>query len=297
MKAAEVWGTHCVVGSRSTPVRRLAGRGGGAPRSGDGGLGPRAWALPAPGPAEAASASPRLRPRPADAPAAHTRPGADSLGSGLWPPDGSCLWPLGTHIPTALYYWPCPLRRLWPTPLGTAGWVPGQLRSHRGGVNRVPRTGWRRRAGLLRPRQPQPPGASLVRAAQNGSSGKCSQPQATPAASWGRGAGWLVDPCQACGTSAQDSVTHLLAKPSSEARQAQTRRHWPRGLDESLQEGSSSMPCKDRQLRGGGRALGAEHGEGHPAVLWDPVGSCGTQTRDSHLCWDQNKNVKSSEQV
>lgn len=139
--------------------------------------------------------------------------------------------------------------------------------------------------------------ASLVRAAQNGSSGKCSQPQATPAASWGRGAGWLVDPCQACGTSAQDSVTHLLAKPSSEARQAQTRRHWPRGLDESLQEGSSSMPCKDRQLRGGGRALGAEHGEGHPAVLWDPVGSCGTQTRDSHLCWDQNKNVKSSEQV
>lgn len=217
--------------------------------------------------------------------------------SGLWPPDGSCLWPLGTHIPTGLYYWPCPLRRLWPTPLGTAGWVPGQLRSHRGGVNRVPRTGWRRRAGLLRPRQPQPPGASLVRAAQNGSSGKCSQPQATPAASWGQGTGWLVDPCQACCMSAQDSVTHLLAKPSSEARQAQTRRHWPRGLDESLQEGSSSMPCKDRQLRGGGRALGAEHGEGHPAVLWDPVGSCGTQTRDSHLCWDQNKNVKSSEQV
>lgn len=152
--------------------------------------------------------------------------------------------------------------------------------------DRVPRTGWRRRAGLLRPRQPQPPGASLVRAAQNGSSGKCSQPQATPAASWGRGTGWLVDPCQACGTSAQDSVTHLLAKPSSEARQAQTRRHWPRGLDESLQEGSSSMPCKDRQLRGGGRALGAEHGEGHPAVLWDPVGpkhgiliSAGTRTR------------------
>lgn len=69
--------------------------------------------------------------------------------------------------------------------------------------------------------------ASLVRAAQNGSSGKCSQPQATPAASWGRGTGWLVDPCQACGMSAQDSVTHLLAKPSSEARQAQTRCHWP----------------------------------------------------------------------
>lgn len=72
--------------------------------------------------------------------------------------------------------------------------------------------------------------------------------------------------------SAEDSVTHLLAKSSSEARQAQTRRHWPRGLDASLQEGSSSIPCKDRQLRCGGRATGAEDREGGRS---GPVGSYG----------------------
>lgn len=70
-----------------------------------------------------------------------------------------------------------------------------------------------------------------------GRSGNFSQPQATPAASWGRGTGWLTDPGQVCCESAEDSVTHLLARPSSEARQAQTRRHWPRGLDVSVSPG------------------------------------------------------------
>lgn len=37
----------------------------------------------------------------------------------------------------------------------------------------------------------------------------------TPAASWGQEQEWLVLLCQTCCMSAQDSVTHLLAKPSS----------------------------------------------------------------------------------
>lgn len=56
-----------------------------------------------------------------------------------------------------------------------------------------------------------------------------SPSQAIPAASWGQGhrVARQCLPCQACRMSAQDSVTHLLAKPSSETGQAQTRHLWP----------------------------------------------------------------------
>lgn len=111
---------------------------------------------------------------------------------------------------------PSPPRSLRLAPLGTARWVQGHLfvqppRSDLGGMDGVAQTG--QSAVVLAvtaswglPRQSDPGLA--------GRSGNFSQPQATPAASWGRGTGWLTDPGQVRCESAEDSVTHLLARPS-----------------------------------------------------------------------------------